>query len=209
MVNWSQKLLRLAGKTGTEIASGETAMSVVAAGDERIAVKSGPLQPGGPSPAPPTAVPESTLTLLDPDGAVLSSFALPAGTYRGAELTNTGFSLVVLRDEMLEVYDTTTGALTSSFDAVPPGVKTHPYALTSVRKGLATYVSGKRIYVVRLSDGASFSIRPRRVYRAVVDASLVGGGLFFSHNVGPARPGEKNGRVVYLSRAALDARLDS
>ncbi len=208
VVNWNQTIWKRAGARTASIVEGDAALSIVAAGDARIAVRSVPVQPGGPNVRPPTAVDESTLTMVATDGSVLSSFTLPAGTYYGAELTNTGFSLVVLRDDKLEVYNTVSGELTASYNAKRPRrPASQLYRLTSVRKGLASYVSGKRIHVLRLSDGASFSIRLRRPHGGVIDASLVASGLFYSHNVGPAKKREKNGRVTHLSRAALDARL--
>ena len=207
LVSWNRTLWRLAGNGGEAVATGAAAMSIVAAGDERIAVKSGPVPRTGPGGVAPVAEPAGTLTMVGPDGDVSSSFTLPAGTYYGTELTNNAFTLATLRDDELELYSTTSGELVASFPTKPPkNVGKQRYALTGVRKGLAVYVSGKRIHVIRLSDGKSFSIRPARAHGAV-NASLVSDGLFFSHNVGATKPGKKNGRVVYLPRAVLDKRL--
>ena len=98
LVSWNRTLWRLAGNGGEAVATGAAAMSIVAAGDERIAVKSGPVPRTGPGGVAPVAEPAGTLTMVGPDGDVSSSFTLPAGTYYGTELTNNAFTLATLRD---------------------------------------------------------------------------------------------------------------
>ena len=90
----------------------------------------------------------------------MGGFLLPPGTFSGAVLDTTSF--YTIRDQSLEVYDVATGAMTATYPAKAPADEDAPFGLTSISRGVATYVHGNSLHVVRISDGARFKIVKRK-----------------------------------------------
>ncbi len=160
-------------KTAT---SGPSAFTIVAVNAGRIAVQ----QQNG------------SVILYSSTGTVLKTIPVPSGTFAGTVLS--GNQLVTLRNGALEVYDATSAGLTKSIPVAAPKP-----TLRGASGGLAVYVSGTAVHVVRLSDGKDVAIQPPG--SAPVDAQIVPAGLFYSYNV----PTNKTapGRVAFLSTAAV------
>ena len=193
------------GAKTEEIRTGADAMTLVALGGGRIALMAAPGNVLGVLGKPLQA---GTLTLVDLQGTEVRSFPLPAGTFRGAALDAGSF--YTIRDQMLEVYELETGAMTATYPAKAPADEKARFELTSVSRGIVTYARGNSLHVVRISDGARFKIVKLKD-QGPVDAELTSKGLYYSFNTADRfdvkNKGKRLGRVVFLPMAAVQRRL--
>ncbi|MGD0272314.1 MAG: hypothetical protein ABSB96_01060 [Gaiellaceae bacterium] len=141
-----------------------------------------------------TRDPSGEVTIYSAKGAVLEQIAVPSGHFAGTALQ--GSQLVTLRDDNLEVYSVSSGAL----------VKTIPLAAGSVlrdlQSGLAVYVVGRKVHVRRLSDGKDIAYSPPG--KGSVYAQIESSGLFYSYNF-PG--GRDHGRIAFVPYAKLLKKL--
>jgi Tol biopolymer transport system component len=130
------------------------------------------------------------VTVLDEQGKLVREFPFAPDDVGAARLD--GGSLVVWRFGRLEVYDVATGAYELS-RPVPGG-----YRLADVDGGIAVLTSADRVELLRLDDGRSFSLPGGDPTLADLEPA----GLYYSYATGDGR-----GRVVFVPRAELAARL--
>jgi WD40 repeat protein len=182
-----QKLLRVIAGKSVEIASApetqvdsfrSTSLAVVSVDAGRIAAQDA----------------SGKVTIYSAKGAVLEQIAVPSGTFAGTALQSS--RLVTLRDGKLEIYNVSSGEL----------VKTIPLASGSVLRdlhgGLAVSVRGRKVQVVRLSDGKKLTFSPPG--KGAVDAQIEAAGLYYSYNL-PS--GRDHGRVVFVPFARVLKKL--
>jgi hypothetical protein len=177
-----QTLWKLVGLTKARIRSGDDAYEAVAADAGRIALR---------------GITSGSVVLVDDHGRRLGSGTITGATSSGIALQ--GSQLVTLRGTSLTVWNAANGHL-DRIVALPPG--TGPPLLRDVQNGLAVYVRGRSVRVVRLADSkqAAFVVPVRRV----VDAQLEQSGLVYAYN---ATSGSARGRVVFVPWAQLVAKL--
>jgi hypothetical protein len=182
-----QKLLKIVNGESVEIAtapdaqaSGPTTMSLAV-----VSIDGGRIV---------TQQPDGAMTLYSAAGDVVKQIAVPAGTFSGTALQSS--KLVTLRDGNLELYNTSTGALTSTTPVAAGSV------LRDLYKGLAVYVKGRKIHVLRLSDGKDVAYSPPG--NGAVDAQIESTGLFYSYNYKRARD---HGRIVFVRYAGVLQKL--
>ena len=136
-----------------------------------------------------------SVALVNVSGAVTRTIPISAGDLSGVAFQ--GRQLVVLENGALDVYDVqATGDKPVTSIPVPAG-KLKP-VLRDVQSGLAVYVRGTAIHVVRLSDGKDVRIVPSVSGR--VDAQIEPGGLFYSYTL-PRTPALS--RIAFLPRDDL------
>lgn len=174
-----QKLLRLDGTKSKAVKAGADTYAVVAVDAGRIAAQAA----------------SGKVTLFTDAGAVLKKIAVPAGTFAGTALQ--GNQLVTLRNGSIEVYDTGTGALAKTIP-LPAGKA----VLRDVDGGLAVYVKGLEVHVVRLSDGKDVLVTVPG--SAPVDAQIEPQGLYYSYTTPKSTA---KGRVAFLPLAELKKKL--
>jgi hypothetical protein len=162
-----------------------------------------------------------SLALLQPDrsvavvtaaGATTATIPFAAGELRAARLDSDGRRLVALvsaggAKNALRVYDPT-GVLAATYplpaartsgDATcgdPNGCKTPALRLEDVDSGIAVYVLGAQIHLVRLADGKTATIRPPG--RTPVHAQLERDGLYYSYSLTA-----RSSRVAFMPFAKL------
>jgi hypothetical protein len=156
------------------VASGPTSTTIVAVNGGRIAVQ----QSNG------------SVLLYSSTGALLNTISVTAGASAGTALSGT--QLVTLGNGTLDVYDTASGTLTKSIPITAPKP-----TLRGASGGIAVYVSGTALHLVRLSDGKDVTIHPSG--SAPVDAQITTSGLFYSYNVPTNHTAP--GRVAFVSTA--------
>jgi hypothetical protein len=133
------------------------------------------------------------VTIFGSDGAIQATIAIPPGRTAGTVFQ--GSIVATLRNGSLEAYDVSTGKLVTSV-AVPE----KDAVLRDLQDGIAVYVAGVRVHLVRLTDGKRVTIVAPG--HAPVDAQLEGPGLYYSYNL---TSGSSHGRVVFLPTARLKA----
>jgi hypothetical protein len=162
-----------------------------------------------------------SLALLQPDrsvavvtaaGATTATIPFAAGELRAARLDSDGRRLVALvsaggAKNALRVYDSS-GALAATYPLPaartsgdttcgdPNGCKTPVLRLEDVDSGIAVYVLGSQIHLVRLADGKTATIRPPG--RTPVHAQLERDGLYYSFS-----PTARSSRVAFMPFAKL------
>lgn len=172
------KLWRL-GSQKSLVRANTNAYEVVGLDTGRIAVR----DPAG-----------GSVAIVSAAGAVTKTIAVPAGDVSGVAFQ--GRQLVVLENGLLDVYDVAGGDKPVKSIPVPAG-KLKP-VLRDVQSGLAVYVRGTSIHVVRLADGKNVRIVPS--VSGHVDAQLEPGGLFYSYTL-PRTPALS--RIAFLPRDEL------
>ena len=161
-----------------------------------------------------------SVALLQPDGSVaivtatgtpIAKVAFAAGELRAARLDSDGRTLAALvasgGKNALRVYDST-GALAATYPLPaartsgdgtcgdPSGCRTPALRLEDVDSGIAVYVIGAQIHLLRLDDGKTATIRPPG--RTPVHAQLERDGLYYSYSLAP-----KSSRVAFMPFAKL------
>jgi hypothetical protein len=174
-----QRLLRIQGTKPVVLGDLPAAARVVAVDAGRIAV----LEESG----------SVNVTLFSASGTSLRRILISGGPFAGVALS--GAQLLMLHNGSLELYDTAMGAHLRTI-ALPPG-KPAP-ELRDLESGLAVYVRGTTVHVVRVSDGKELRIAAGG--EAPVDAQLEGPGLFYSYNLPRA---SAHGRIVFLPFSEL------
>jgi Tol biopolymer transport system component len=135
-----------------------------------------------------------TLQLFRGDGTPLIAVTYGPARLLGAALA--GADLVVLTTDGLADYDSSTGEL-RHLRAVPSGAR-----LADAAAGLAVYLVGTEIHVLRLADGREIIIRPPT--QGPVLAQLEESGLFYSYVADDPR---YPGRVTFVPLAMLLERM--
>jgi Tol biopolymer transport system component len=131
------------------------------------------------------------VSILDARGNLVRYFPFPGGEVTAARLD--GGRLVVARRGLIEVYDVSTGA----------GVLQRPmpsgYELDDVDGGIAVLGRESEALLLRLDDGRSFTLEPRR---APVRADLEPPGLYYAYAT-------RNGgsRIVFMPRSEVLQKL--
>ncbi len=176
-----QTLWKLQATSKVKVASGPEAFSVVSASGGRIAVQDP--RDGG-------------VSILDAAGRTVTAGAITAGSDAGTAYQGT--EVVTLRGGTIQAYNASSGHLDASVSvaAGPPPV------LRDLQDGLAVYVRGRQVHVVRLADGkdAAF-VAPGK---GTVDAQIEPAGLSYAYSV---VRGRTRGHVVFVPAADLQARL--
>ena len=167
-------LYRITGSGVTELASDAGALTLMAVDRDRILVDRE----------------NGTLQLFRGDGTPLHAVTYGPAGLLGAGLG--GSDLVVLTTEGLADYDSATGGLRHVWPA-PAGAR-----LADVASGLAVYLVGNEIHVLRLGDGKEKVIRPAST--GPVLAQLEETGLIYSFTVDDPR---YPGRVEFVPLSAL------
>ena len=128
---------------------------------------------------------DGSIELLRGDGSLVRAFSFRPGEVRGAELT--GLQLVVQKRDGISVYDAGSGRLAHSFRVPRGGL------LTDAQSGIAVYVAGRIVHLLRLVDGKDVAIRAPG--EGSVHAQIEPPGLFYSYSApGSPRPG----RVAFV-----------
>lgn len=193
------------GTKTTQIRVGAEALTLVSFAAGRIGLMAAPGNLFGAFGKP---LERTALMLFDLMGSQVANFPLGFGTFYGAAMDSDSF--YTIRDKTLAVYDLVTGAITATFPAKPPADSEARFELTSVSRGIVTYLRGNSLHLVRTSDGARFKIVKPKAQR-LVDAELASNGLFYAFNTGDplaaTNKGKRLGRVVFLPTATVTKRL--
>ena len=174
------RLWRLDGARRTLVRSGDGAFEATDADAGRVAI----VEPAGP------------VDVLAADGSIVRRFSFAPGAVLGARLG--GAQLVVLTAAALEVDDAATGSALKTIPLAPAADRT----LADFDGGIAVYVEGRNVHVLRIADGRATTISPPGT--GAVFAQLEPAGLFTAWTL--AR-GARPGRVEFVSRSELEQRL--
>jgi Tol biopolymer transport system component len=139
---------------------------------------------------------DGPLLLIRADGRLARRWRFAAREVTGAALT--GSTVVVTTDGQLLVYAAGSGALRDSWQ-LPRGFA--PPRVEDAFGGVAIYVRGGAVHLVRLRDGRDVAIHVAR-QAADVHARLERPGLFYLYNRMGAR---KLGRIAFVPRKRLAA----
>src|SRR5438105_3990417 len=165
-----------------------------------------------------------SLALLQPDGSVAvatttgattATIPFAAGELRAARLDSDGRSLAALvasgGKNLLRVYDAS-GTLAATYplptartsgDATcddPNGCRLPALRLEDVQSGIAVFVLGSDVHLLRLADGKSAIVRAPG--RTPVHAQLEPDGLYYSYSLAA-----RSSRVVFMPFSAVVAKL--
>ena len=165
----NDKLFRLDGTRAVQIGSSPGALAPLAVDAGRILVDHQ----------------DGTLKLLGSDGSSLGIVRYEPGNLRGAKLQ--GRDVVVLTQGTIEHYDAGTGERLHEWPLAAGDAR-----LEDVQSGIAVYVSGDYVYLVRLSDGATVAL-PSRGAKPL--AQLEEPGLFYAYRTEDA---SYPGRVAFI-----------
>lgn len=127
--------------------------------------------------------PSGSVELLNASGKTLRTF--PTKLKKNGRAAVQGNRLVVQQGKSAIVYDTDTGKRLASW---PLGTG----ALEDMQGDVAVYIAGRRIHLLRLSDGRDVSIRPPG--SGDVLAQIESSGLFYAYNVDRG----KRGRATFV-----------
>jgi hypothetical protein len=160
--------------------------------------------------------PNGVITVVSPSGVSSVTIPVSAGDFRAARLDTDGRSLAVLisalaTQNILRVYDSagvmqrgyalpasrTSGDVTCGD---PSGCRTPALRLEDLQSGIAVYVFGRDVHLLRLADGKSAVVRAPG--RSPVHAQLEPDGLYYSYSLAP-----RASRVAFLPFAAVQARI--
>jgi hypothetical protein len=196
---------RVRGTRSARIASDEGELGVLSASGGRVAVLRS----------------DASVAVLTATGTLVKTFPFSRGELRGATLD--GRRLVVLRRSAgrhtIDANDVLTGTRVSRRIA-PPGPASDrrcwpvlsqplcrvPYArlrLADSESGIAVYVVGREIHLLRMADGAETVVRPP-AGRGSVEAQLERSGLFYTYRVADAT---LPGRVAFIPYGEVVGRL--
>jgi len=131
---------------------------------------------------------DGTLELYAADGTLKHSYSLGA-LPRGAALG--GSDLVVLGAGALDDLDADTGTLRHTWPLPAPDA-----TLVGVDHGIAAYVAGSDVHLLRLADGSDRVVHAGANLRA----QLTPAGLFYSYSVSDSR---RPGRVAFVPAMSL------
>lgn len=142
------------------------------------------------------------VTIVSTADGTRTTLAIPAAG--SGEMRLSGNDLVIAdtgrHSHALDDYDSTTGALLHRW---PVARTSATFRLEDVADGLAAYVTGSGLSVLRLSDGKSYSV-PFPKSSGPIHAALVQAGLVYSFQVPGKAP---HGRVEFVPLAHVVARL--
>jgi hypothetical protein len=165
------RLYRLDGMNAIEIGSSTGGLTPLAVDDGRILVDHE----------------NGTLELMRSNGSPLQTFHVYLGDFLGAKLQ--GHDVVVLKHATIADYDAESGALLREWTFVTSVDR----RLDDVQDGIAVYVSGTQVHLLRLSDGHEAVITVPG--DGPVLAQLEPSGLFYSYTADdPKYPG----RVAFV-----------
>lgn len=203
---YDSRVQRIRGTRSTTVASDAGALGILGVSSGRIAVLRS----------------DATVAVMSSEGRVVKTFPFVPGEVRGATLD--GKRLVVLRRSdgrhTIEAYDMS-GTGRVSRPIAPPGPASdrrcswpvvslplcrQPYArlrLVDSENGIAVYVLGRDIHLLRIVDGARTVIRPPAT-RGTVEAQLERSGLFYAYQVADSK---LPGRVGFLPYVMVVGRL--
>ena len=179
----AQKLLKVTNDKRVEIAS---APDVYASGLKTMSLTVVAVDAGRIA----TQQPDGSVTTYLATGRVLKKIAVPTGKFSGFALQ--GSQLATVRDGKLELYDVDSGTLTKTIPLAAGS------ALCDLQNGLAVFTQGRKIRVLRLSDGKKLTFSSPG--KGSVDAQIESSGLFYSYNY---KGGRSPGRVVFVPFATL------
>ena len=172
------ELFRLDGERVIRIATSPTALTPISVDGGRILVDHE----------------DGTFELLRRDGTLIRTFRLNAAVVRGVRLQ--GRDLVVLTTSAIEVTDAETGTFLGRWPLPAADAR-----LEDVQDGVAVFVAGSEITLLRLRDGTS-SVIEAPSSRNVL-AQLEPSGLFYSYRVDDA---QYPGRVAFIRIEELPLR---
>jgi Tol biopolymer transport system component len=173
-----EQLWRLEGSQKTLVRSGDDA-EVVAVDDVGIV----------------TLRADGRLTLLSADGKTLRTLSLGPGIQ---DVQLDGAELVVLRRARLEIYDLRSGRLARR-RPTQLGISGN-VRLEDVDQGIAVYVAGLAVHVLRLSDGRDVTLRLKDE-GSEAHAQLEPAGLFYAYNQAWTT---KPGRLGFVPLRAIE-----
>jgi hypothetical protein len=177
-----QTLWKFVGLTKARIRSGEDAFEAVAVDGGRVALQ---------------GIRDGSVIVVDAHGQRLTAGAITGSTASGTAMQGT--QVVTLHGTTMQVWDASNGHLNGSV-TLPAGAGAP--LLRDVQNGLAVYLRGRAVHVVRLADSklAALVVPGRRA----VDAQIEAPGLFYAYN---ATSGSARGRVVFVPWADLQKKL--
>jgi Tol biopolymer transport system component len=172
--------VRHGAESATRIASSAGELTVLGVDDERILVREG----------------DAIVSVFSGGGSRMRSVTVP--NLRGAKLQ--GPDLAALTSEGVQHYDASTGELRHNW----PIASAAAAELVDLHAGIALYLVGTTVHMLRLADGRQAAIAAPGP--APVRAQLDDSGLFYSFGIGQ---GPHQGRVVFVPFAELlrDAHL--
>ena len=163
------ELYRLDGETVVRIATSANALTPISVDGGRILVDHE----------------DGSLELLRPDGTLIRSFSLNVAVVRGIRLQAS--DLVVLTTSAVEITDAQTGEFVRRWKLPVANAR-----LEDVQNGVAVFVAGNEIVLLRLGDGSTAVIEAPSSRNVL--AQLEPSGLFYSYRTDdPKYPG----RVVF------------
>jgi len=136
---------------------------------------------------------DGTLALMRPDGTTSLSISVDTNDFVDAALQ--GADVVVLNNDSIADYDAEDGTRLHNWP-LPSGTR----QLAGVANGVAAYVSGTDIHLVRLADGKDTTISAEA---GPVFAALDAAGLYYSYTVADKR---YPGRVAFVPSTGLPLR---
>jgi len=178
-----QTLWKLVGLSKARIRNGPDSLAAAAVDTSRIALQS---------------VVDGSIVVVNERGAKLTQNPITAGTNGGTALS--GQQVVTLRGTTMQVWNAQTGHLDGSVSL--PAAGPAP-SLRDAQSGLAVYLRGRAVHVVRLADSKDVAYVVPAGSQAV-DAQLEPAGLSYAYNL--AR-GRAPGRVVFVPWSALRQKL--
>jgi hypothetical protein len=178
-----QTLWKLVGLSKARIRNGPDSLAAASVDAARIALQS---------------VVDGSIVVVDERGAKLTQNPITAGTDAGTALS--GQQVVTLRGTTMQVWNAQTGHLDGSVSL--PAAGPTP-SLRDTQSGLAVYLRGRAVHVVRLADSKDVAyVAPAG--SQLVDAQLEAAGLSYAYNLSRGRA---PGRVVFVPWAALQQKL--
>jgi hypothetical protein len=171
-------LWRAVGDRTVKIRSERAGLTALGADDGRIAA----LRSDGP------------VEVVAANGSLLRSVRFKPRAVQAAVLT--GDALVVQTGKSIVAFSVGKGKLRHTW-RLPHGAR-----LQGAQGGLAVYLSGRIVHLLRLADGRDATIRPPG--QGAVQATIGSAGLFYSYSV-PRSP--RPGRVAFVSLPTLARRF--
>jgi hypothetical protein len=137
----------------------------------------------------------SAMTIYSARGSITTQITAAPSTIF-ADTVLQGSRLLTSWGNKLALYNASSGAFVKT-------VRVERYVvLRDLQNGLAVYLTGRRIHVLRLSDGKRFALTPPG--KGFVDAQIEAPGLFYAYNMAK---GIRRGRIAFIPRSKVVKRL--
>ena len=141
---------------------------------------------------------EKLLTIYSKSGSILKQISAAPGTTFCLRPVLRGSQLLNYSGEDLDLYNVSSGNFSRGIP-IGSGAK-----LRGFQNGLAVYLTGRQIHVLRLSNDKRFAFVPSKT--GFVDARIEAAGLFYAFNPANRR---NSGRIAFIPIATLLRKLRS